>query len=254
MRPEVYVRIIARRWWLLPLIAATAAIVAYVVTDRQPRVFTSSAELIAIGEPPGYWIDLYAKNRLASYKKLITDSKVIGRAVELGQLRQRGLDTGAVMARLQVAHNPDTNTIQLAAVDTDPTRAAAVVNAVARAFVEQNDTDNQALQQEYQYPRDTTGSIVRIDRVRLVQLGEANVPGTPSAPRPKLNAAAAAILGLAVALVVAFVLEYLDDTLRTGADVAKFLALPLLAGVPATRPARGKHPAGVSDGAVSGQR
>lgn len=234
MRPEVYLRIIARRWWLLPLIAVIAATVAYLLTDRQARVYTSSAELIAIGDPPGYWMDLYAKNRLASYKKLITDSAVIGRAVELGQLRQQGLDAGGVMARLQVAHNPDTNTIQLAAVDTNPSRAAAIVNAVARAFIEQNQADNQALQQEFQYPRDQTGSIVRIDRVRLVQLGEANVPATPSAPRPKLNAAAATILGLAIALVVTFVLEYLDDTLRTSADVLKFLALPVLAGIPST--------------------
>lgn len=244
MRPEAYVRIVARRWWLLPLIAVIAATVAYVVTDRQPRVYTSSAELIAIGDPPGYWIDLYAKNRLASYKKLITDSTVIGRAVEFGQLRQQGLDSGSVMARLQVAHNPDTNTIQLAAVDTDPARAAAVVNAVARAFVEQNDADNQKLQLEYQYARDKDGSIVRIDRVRLVQLGAASVPAVPSAPRPKLNAAAATILGLALALMLAFLLEYLDDTLRVGTDVRRYLALPILVEVPASRPGRRGTPVG----------
>lgn len=233
MRPEEYVRIALRRWWLIPLLALVAAAVAYWYTDRQPRVYNSSTELMAIGEPPGYWTDLHAKNRLASYKKLITDDTVIGRAVERGQLGQRGLDAGAVMGKLALAHSPDTNTVQIAAQDSDPARAAAIVNAVAGAFIERNDADNQEL--ERQYPRrNESGAPIggSIDRVRLEQLGQASVPAQASAPRPKLNAAAAAILGVALALVLAFALEYLDDTLRSAEDVRRHLDLPVLAGVP----------------------
>ena len=42
MRPEEYLRIILRRWWLVPLIAIVAALVAYVYTSAQPSVYSSS--------------------------------------------------------------------------------------------------------------------------------------------------------------------------------------------------------------------
>lgn len=239
MRPEDYLKIVWRRWWLAPLIALVAASVAYVLTDRQPRVYTSSTELMAIAEPPEYFLDLYAKNRLASYKKLIADSRVIGRAVERGQLNQLGLDAGSVMAKLAVAHNPDTNTVQIAVSDSDPHRAARIANAVAAAFIEQNEADNEALQRTYPRSFDTQGRRLetRNNEVRLVQLNQAGPAALPSAPRPKLNAVAAAILGVALALVLAFALEYLDDTLRTTDEVRRYLDLPLVATIPnGTRP------------------
>lgn len=251
MRPEEYVRIVARRWWLLPLLAILAAAAAYLVTDRQPRVYTSSTQLIAIGEPPDYWMDLYAKNRLASYKKLITEPRVLQRAVELGQLGQLGLDAGTLGGKLALAHDPDTNTVEIAASDSNPARAARIVNAVAQAFVEQNAADNAALARQLrdtppcdlpeirpicdqnpqlaQQLRLQAGSLKWVD---LKQLSPATPAAQPSAPRPKLNAAAAAILGFALALVLAFVLEYLDDTLRTTDDVRRYLALPVIVGIP----------------------
>ena len=251
MRPEEYVRIVLRRWWLLPLIALTAAAVAYVVTDRQSRVYHSSTELIAIGQPPDYWMDLYAKNRLASYKKLVAEPRVLRRAVELGRLDQVGLDAGAVGAKLALAHNPDTNTVQIAASDGDPARAARIANAMAAAFVEQNAADNEALlrqlrdrgpcelpelrpicERDPQLAQQLRGGTDSVKWVELRQLGQAGPAAQASAPRPKLNAAAAAILGAALALVLAFLLEYLDDTLKTPDDVRRYLELPVVAGVP----------------------
>ena len=251
MRPEDYLRVVLRRWWLVPLIALVAAAVAYAVTDRLPRVYNSSTELIAIGQPPDYWMDLYAKNRLASYKKLVAEPRVLQRAVELGRLDQLGLDAGAVGGKLALAHNPDTNTVQIAASDGDPARAARIANAVAAAFIERNAADNAALarqlrtgapcdlpelrqicDQNPQLAEQLRSQADALKWVELRQLGEAAPSARASAPRPKLNAAAAAILGVALALVLAFALEYFDDTLRTAADVRRYLDLPVIAGVP----------------------
>ena len=233
MRPEEYVRIVLRRWWLIPLIALVAAAVAFWYTDRQPRVYNSSTTMQVTGEPLGYWIDLTAKNQLAPLKPFITSGEIAQRAVERGGLGQFGLDAGAVQGRLAVAHNPDTNTIQIAASDSDPRRAAAIVNAVAGAFVEWSEANNRELAEAFPR-RNQAGDPVggAIDRVRVRQLAPATPQLTPSAPRPKLNAAAAAILGVALALVLAFALEYLDDTLRSAEDVRRHLDLPVLSGIP----------------------
>src|SRR5262245_32815621 len=147
MRPEVYLQILLRRWWLVPLIAITAAVVAFVYTDRQPRVYNSSTTLSVSGEPLEYFLDLAAKNRLAPLKPVITSGEVATRAARRPELQPYNLDAGTILGKLATAHNPDTNTIQIAASDTDPARAAAIVNAVAAAFIQYVDEDNTRLAQ-----------------------------------------------------------------------------------------------------------
>ncbi len=47
-------------------------------------------------------------------------------------------------------------------------------------------------------------------------------------PRPLLSALLGAVLGLLIATAIAFVVEYLDDTVKTSADVQELLGLPTL--------------------------
>ncbi len=242
MRPEEYLRIILRRWWLVPLIAIVAALVAYVYTSGQPSVYSSSTVLSVTAEPLDQQNDIAAKNRLAPLKPIIASGEVASRAAQRPELQQYGLDAGTILSKLAVAHSPDTNTIQIAASDSDPRRAAAIVNAVAAAFIGYVNEDNARLQQLF--PRFTQngtpivlpdGSLAPIIRLNIAQLGMGGPAGQPSAPRPKLNAAAGAILGVALALVIAFALEYLDDTLRTPEEVRRHLGLTVLGGVPKRR-------------------
>jgi len=239
MRPEEYLRIILRRWWLVPIIAIVAAVVAYGYTAGQPSVYSSSTVLAVTAEPLDQQNDIAAKNRLAPLKPIIASGEVASRAARHPELQPYGLDAGTILGKLAVAHSPDTNTIQIAASDSDPRRAAAIVNAVAAAFIGYINEDNARLQQLF--PRFTQngtpivlpdGSLAPIIRLNIAQLGMAGPASQPSAPRPKLNAAAGAIFGVALALVIASALEYLDDTLRTPEEVRRHLGLTVLGGVP----------------------
>ena len=242
MRPEEYVRIIAHRWWLLPLLAVVAALVAGVLTAAQPTTYTTSATLAVTAEPLNQSNDIAAKNRLAPLKEKIKSDEILTRAAARDEMRGYTLDAGAIGGKLALAHSPDTNTIQIAATDSDPRRAAAIVNAVAAAFIAYNNEDSARLLALFpNFTQDGTpivlpdGSLAPITRLDITQLGSAGVPSVPSAPRPKLNAAAGAILGIALALVLAFVLEYLDDTLRTPIEVRRHLGLPTVGRIPASR-------------------
>jgi polysaccharide biosynthesis transport protein len=63
----------------------------------------------------------------------------------------------------------------------------------------------------------------------LVSVIEPAVPATsPASPRVVLNVALAAILGLVLGIALAFTLEYLDDTLKTPAEVEQAIGLPTL--------------------------
>lgn len=224
MRPEEYALIVLRRWWLVLLALAVAAGAAFVFTSRQPATYQVSTQVMAIAQPPDYWLDLYAKNRLASYKDLIGNYDFVAGALQAAGL---SVDPGLAGGELVIGHNPDSNTLQLVVRDTDPARAAAIVNAVADAFVAKSRADNQQITQEY-----TSSDGTRHGTVQIVKLGTPGAPRTPVGPRVKLNTAAGAVLGVTLGIVLAFALEYLDDRLRSERDVARALQLPVLAGIP----------------------
>jgi succinoglycan biosynthesis transport protein ExoP len=67
----------------------------------------------------------------------------------------------------------------------------------------------------------------------ISMLDRATVPGSPVKPKPLVNLALALAAGLALAVVLAFGREALDDTVRSPEDVERKLRLPLLGTTPA---------------------
>ncbi|MBN2117188.1 MAG: polysaccharide biosynthesis tyrosine autokinase [Anaerolineales bacterium] len=62
----------------------------------------------------------------------------------------------------------------------------------------------------------------------VVQIEAAPVPQNPIRPQPVQNAMLAGAVGLMLAAGVVFLVEYLDDTLKTPEDVDRLLGLPLI--------------------------
>lgn len=76
---------------------------------------------------------------------------------------------------------------------------------------------------------------VRLSRMNstpnVVQVEEALPPGSPIRPRPLTNMTFGGIAGLILAGVIAFLREYLDDTLQTPEDIENVLEMPVLANI-----------------------
>ena len=66
----------------------------------------------------------------------------------------------------------------------------------------------------------------------VVVISEANIPTVPVKPNKKLNVAIAIVLGLMIFTLLAFILEYLDNTLKTPEDITRELDLPVLGLIP----------------------
>jgi capsular polysaccharide biosynthesis protein len=226
VRPEEYLLIIARRWWLVLMTLFVAAAVAFVYSSMQDETYETSARLMAIAEPPDYYTDLYAKNRLASYRDLIDNYEFVAQALQSANL---DIDPGHAVSSLSLGHNPDSNLVQVIATDTDPERAAMVVNAVASEFVEQTEIENQQIREIY---ADDDESVYRGGIVRIVQLDTPSAPETPTGPRVRLNTAAAALLGLVFGVLLTFGVAYFEDTLRKPEDIERYLDLPTLGTIP----------------------
>jgi capsular polysaccharide biosynthesis protein len=225
VRPEEYLLIVARRWWLVLMALVVAAGAAFIYSSMQDETYETSSRLMAIAEPPDYWMDLYAKNRLASYRDLIDNYDFVA-----GALQEAGhdIDPGHATNALSMSHNPDSNVVQIIVNDADPDRAAAIANAVADAFVQQSERDNQVMRETYRDDDDAplTGT------VRIAKLDNPSAPETPVGPRTRLNTAAAAILGLAFGVLLTFGVAYFEDALRRPEDIDRYLDLPIIGSIP----------------------
>jgi capsular exopolysaccharide synthesis family protein len=62
----------------------------------------------------------------------------------------------------------------------------------------------------------------------LMQVEQATIPSTPFSPRPMQTAALAGAIGFLGTAGIAFLVEYLDDTIKTPDDVKEILGLPVL--------------------------
>jgi len=74
-------------------------------------------------------------------------------------------------------------------------------------------------------------TIMSVDNVQI--LAEAKVPAVPSPvkPKPYLNIAIAFVVGLMASVGIIFLLEYLDNTIKTEQDVEQILGLSVLGAI-----------------------
>ena len=66
----------------------------------------------------------------------------------------------------------------------------------------------------------------------VMVVSEASLPDSPIKPNKKLNVAIAMVLGFMVFTLLAFVLEHLDNTLKTPEDINRELGLPVIGVIP----------------------
>lgn len=105
-----------------------------------------------------------------------------------------------------------TEILKIAVQDEDPAQAAVIANKISDVFVKE---------------------VMRILKVNNVETIDKAIPiEKPVNVKTALNIAIAMILGLMLGVFTAFVLEYMDNTIKTENDVQKHLDLPVLGLIP----------------------
>jgi capsular polysaccharide biosynthesis protein len=82
-----------------------------------------------------------------------------------------------------------------------------------------------ALATEFQH---RAQALMNVENVQIVDPAVVHPDAKPVKPNKKLNIALALVLGLMVSVGLAFLLEYLDNRIRTEEDVERYLGLPVL--------------------------
>lgn len=206
--------ILRRRLWLLVALPLVAALTAWVVsTFVVAPTYQASTTLWVIQEGGAGQISyndlLLNRNLTKTYAEVARSRTVLQQVIDrLGM----DLTVDELAEKLTASAVRDTEIISLTVKDGDPDRAAQIANAVAAAF------------------QDQIRVFMKVQNVAVVD--PAVPPTEPVAPRVLMNTAVAFVLGGMLAVGLAFLLEYLDTSIRTPEDVQRHLALPVLATIP----------------------
>lgn len=221
MQLREYLKVLSQHWWVVVLTGLFAALTAYGFAKTQTPIYRSSVKLEVTGRID--YGQILAIGQLLRQIAARVETTAVANTVD-EQLR---LDLGsdALLEKVHTQAFPDTIQIQIDVDDVDPSRAEQIAFALATVVKERQDALMAAVPQQ-----------------ERINLGIVDRPSVPRLfwPQTRILMTAAGLLGLVVGVVLAFVLDYLDDTLKDPEDVQRYLALPTLGTipvVPAGRPA-----------------
>jgi capsular polysaccharide biosynthesis protein len=211
-----YWTVVVRRWWLFVLIAGVAAASAFLYSRLQRPIYKSSVLLTVEGSRPDYGLQLTGEAALRLYARRLLSEDF---AREVNRRLNLDLTAETLKGMTRASAIPEDSLVQMDVYDVDPGRAQRIAKAWGEVFVEDQEERNERLP-------DTVP-----DRI-LINLLEQPKPGELDSPKTRVNVTAAAVLGLVIAAIIAFLLEYLDDTLKSPEDLERYLGLVMLGGVP----------------------
>ena len=214
-----YWGILKKRWIIvitLPLIAAlTSGIISFFIINP---VYQASTTLIVgkkaeVGQSAVQMLDnsvLQANLQLAKTYAAIAQSRtVVQNVIEDLEL---DLTVGALNKMTSVNPVKTTEILEIAILNTDPEQAAAIANSMADEFSK------------------AVIDIKKVDSVSIVDT--AVTPMNPVKPNKTLNVLIAFVVGLMASVGLVFLMEYMDNTVKTSDDVEKLLGIPVLGVIP----------------------
>lgn len=147
-----------------------------------------------------------------TYNEIIRSEAILGEVVEVLNLTD---SVGSLKNSVQVSSAQNSQVVTLSVKHTDPAMATAIANTTVEVF------------------KDRIVDIMNVaDNVSVISEAQTPTSPAPVAPNPKLNIAIAVVLGLMVGVGVAFLIEYLDTSVRTEEDIQEKLGITLLGVIP----------------------
>ena len=256
-----YLRVLRRRKRPIILVTFFVVVIALAASYVQTPVYGATAQVLLQARTTEFLFDPSGGIRADPARAVQDEILVIESEPVRGVVRQ------AIGAAPPVSASPvgQTNAINVTAESTQPGRAALVANTYVTAYVEyrrrqvvddtlaageqiqakitdlQKQIDTAPLAQKetlvqaqalFKQKRDElqVGSAIRTGGAQLVT--SAPVPTSPVRPTPKKNGIIALIAGLLLGVGIAFLLDYLDDSVKNKEELGELTGLAVVGLIP----------------------
>jgi capsular polysaccharide biosynthesis protein len=211
-----YIQVIKKRIWIIMSVTVAAALVSgiFSIFIMDP-VYEAKATLI-VGRTPASDKEKMQYNDVLMYGKLVKTYAELAKSdlVASETISRTGYDLteAQLKGNLTITPKGDTQILEIAIQNNDAEKAYELANTLSEVFVEE------------------VKGMMNADDVKIMD--KAKLPEKPVKPRKMLNIVIAGFVGLMASLGVVFLMEYLDNTIKTENDIEKYLGITVLATIP----------------------
>jgi capsular polysaccharide biosynthesis protein len=203
-----------KRMGLIVLITLLAVIASGVVSYFVITPIYQASTQILINQTSKSDQSVYNPNEVQTNLQLINTYNVIIKSPaildKVSEQLNSGLTADQLNSKITVSNETNSQVVTLSVQDPNPYTAAKIANTTATVFQE------------------NIKSIMNVDNVSILAKANVGTKQSPVKPKPLMNIAIALVVGLMAGIGLAFLLEYLDNTVKNEQDIEKLLELPVL--------------------------
>lgn len=209
------IKAILLRWWIIIICVAlsTGASIFYNKYKIVP-VYSANATIYVgknIESNAFQANDLYIGSALISdYREIAKSRRVATRVIK--ELEIPYMTPSAMSSMIGVNQKGDTRFIEININSTKPVLAMDIANKVAEVLQEQ------------------IKEIIKIENVQIID--RAVLPRFPIATNERRNQIIGVMLGLVIGAFIAYIIDYMDDTIKTPEDVINAVNIPVIGTIP----------------------
>jgi receptor protein-tyrosine kinase len=248
---------IVRRRWIIVAISVVACIAAALGQRELSAAEYEAAVSVVFGSPTLSDSALQVSRSGSDPERDAATNVLIAESQEVAEAVRRQLNStvpaGTLRDQIRVEAEENADVLKITATDGDPERAATLANAFAAEYIRfkaRSDTDSidaaeadlrrqlDALPRRATERRSLEDSLERLAALRSVASGDARLLGRATVPTAAAGiggvqlVALGTILGLAVGLILVFLLESIDRRINDVEGFEREYRLGALAGIP----------------------
>ncbi|MFA8438388.1 YveK family protein [Pueribacillus sp. YX66] len=207
------VDVLKKRMKMILLITVIAAAISGVVSFfvLTPIYQSSTQLLVNQSQSDQQYVDVNQVRTnvelINTYNEIIKSPFILDKVIDELSLEQTHAELNG---QVNVTSAQNSQVIEVTVEDPNPSKAAEIANGIASVF------------------QTEIVEIMNVDNVNILSVADVSDDPSPVKPNPTLNIAIAIVIGLMVGVGLAFLLEYMDNTIKTEHDIEKHLGLPVL--------------------------
>ncbi|MDM5452698.1 YveK family protein [Peribacillus simplex] len=204
-----------KRWKLIMLLTLIAALISgtisyFVLTP----VYQTSTQILVNQKQSENQLDSTQIrsniDMINTYSVIIKSPAILEKVIDELDLEQ---SVEQLSGKITINSQENSQVFSLTVQDSNPTKAVEIANTVSATF-----------QKEIK-------DIMNVDNVSILAKAEIKDNPAPVKPNPLLNIAIAVVVGLMAGIGLAYLLEYMDNTIKDEKDIETLLDLPLLGSI-----------------------